>query len=89
MGKNYQVVSRDDRRTLARWLTKHGQGLLPLVELIESTELAESVGISRSAVSREFVAASEAQLKGLCERRLDELEILIVYIDGIQFAEHT
>ncbi len=199
MGKNYQVVSRDDRRTLARWLTKHGQGLLPLVELIESTELAleelvdvsgratieavlelsamqvagaphrgqrggaiiwhgrqqgqvslaerkvrvqrarlrrrgggsgaevaipayealkhndrtgarmleillrgvstrnyakvlpelaESVGISRSAVSREFVAASEAQLKGLCERRLGEPEILIVYIDGIQFAEH-
>jgi hypothetical protein len=50
--------------------------------------MAESVGISRSAVSREFVAASEAQLKGLCERRLDELEILIVYLDGIQFAEH-
>jgi putative transposase len=197
--KNYQVVSRDDRRTLARWLTKHGQGLLPLVELVESTELAleelvdvsgratieavlelsamqvagaphrgqrggaiiwhgrqqgqvslaerkvrvqrarlrrrggglgaevaipayealkhndrtgarmleillrgvstrnyakvlpemaESVGLSRSAVSRELVAASEAQLKELCERRLDELEILIVYIDGIQFAEH-
>ena len=199
MGKNYQVVSRDERRTLVRWLTKHGQGLLPLVELVESTELAleelvdvsgratieavlelsamqvagaphrgqrggaiiwhgrqqgqvslaerkvrvqrarlrrrgggigaevaipayealkhndrtgarmleillrgvstrnyakvlpemaESVGISRSAVSREFVAASEAQLTGLCERRLDELEILIVYIDGIRFAEH-
>lgn len=199
MGKNYQVVSRDDRRTLARWLTKHGQGLLPLVELVESTklaleelvdvsgratieavlelsamrvagaphrgqrggaiiwhgrqqgqvslaerkvrvqrarlrrrgggigaevaipayealkhndrtgarmleillhgvstrnyakvlpEMAESVGISRSAVSREFMVASEAQLKGLCERRLEELEILIVYIDGIQFGEH-
>ena len=199
MGKNYQVVSRDERRALVRWLTKHGQGLLPLVELVESTELAleelvdvtgratieavlelsarqvagephrgqrggaiiwhgrqqgqvslaerkvrvqrarlrrrgggigaevaipayealkhndrtgarmleillrgvstrnyakvlpemaESVGISRSAVSREFMAASEAQLKGLCERRFDELEILIVYIDGIQFGEH-
>jgi transposase-like protein len=199
VGKNYQVVSRDDRRTLARWLTKHGQGLLPLVELVESTklaleelvdvsgratieavlelsamrvagaphrgqrggaiiwhgrqqgqvslaerkvrvqrarlrrrgggigaevaipayealkhndrtgarmleillhgvstrnyakvlpEMAESVGISRSAVSREFMVASEAQLKGLCERRLEELEILIVYIDGIQFGEH-
>jgi len=199
VGKNYQVVSRDERRALVRWLTKHGQGLLPLVELVESTELAleelvdvtgratieavlelsamqvagephrgqrggaiiwhgrqqgqvslaerkvrvqrarlrrrgggigaevaipayealkhndrtgarmleillrgvstrnyakvlpemaESVGISRSAVSREFMAASEAQLKGLCERRFDELEILIVYIDGIQFGEH-
>ena len=199
MGKNCQVVSRDDRRALARWLTKHGQGLLPLVELVESTELAleelvdvtgratieavlelsamqiagephrgqrggaiiwhgrqqgqvslaerkvrvqrarlrrrgggvgaevaipayevlkhndrtgarmleillrgvstrnyakvlpelaESVGISRSAVSREFMAASAEQLQGLCERRFDEMEILIVYIDGIQFGEH-
>ena len=40
MEKNYQVVGRRDRRALARWLTKHGQGLLPLVELVESTELA-------------------------------------------------
>jgi len=30
--KNYQIVSRQDRRALARWLAKHGQGLLPLVE---------------------------------------------------------
>ena len=199
MKKNYQVVSRSDRRALARWLTKNGQGLLPLMELVESTELAleelidvtgraaieavlelsaiqvagaphrgrrdgeiiwhghqsgqvrlaerklrvermrlrrrgggvgaeipipayealranqrtgarmleillhgvstrnyakvlpemaESVGISRSAVSREFIAASEEQLKALCERRFDQLEILIVYIDGIRFDEH-
>jgi transposase-like protein len=197
--QNYQVISRQDRRALKRWLTKHGQGLLPLVELVESTELgleelidvtgraaieavlelsaiqvagephrgrrggeviwhgrqpgqvrlaerklkvdrirlrrrgggagaevaipayealkrndrtaarmlgvllngvstrnyakvlpemAESVGISRSAVSREFIAASEEKLKALCERRFDDLEILIVYIDGIRFDEH-
>src|ERR1019366_10536945 len=51
-------------------------------------EMAESVGISRSAVSREFIAASEDELKARCERRLDGREILIVYIDGIRFAEH-
>lgn len=50
--------------------------------------MAESVGISRSAVSREFITASEEQLKALCERRLERLEILILYIDGIRFAEH-
>ncbi len=199
MEKKYQVITRQDRRALARWLSKHGQGLLPLVELVESTELAldelidvtgraaieavlelsaiqvagaphrgrrdggiiwhgrqpgqvrlaerklriermrlrrrgggigaevsipayevlkrndrtaarmlgillsgvstrnyakvlpemaESVGISRSAVSREFIAASEEKLKALCERRFDDLEILIVYIDGIRFDEH-
>lgn len=199
MEKNYQVIDRNDRRALAGWLSKHGQGLLPLVELVESAELAldelidvtgraaieavlelsaralagepqrgrrggeiiwhgrqsgqvrlkerklrverirlrrrgggigaevaipayqalqrndhsatrmleillrgvstrnyakvlpemaESVGISRSAVSREFVAASEEKLRALCERRFDDLEVLIVYIDGIRFDEH-
>jgi transposase-like protein len=196
--KKYQVISRHDRRALARWLAKHGKGLLPLVEVVESIELAleelidltgrasieaelelsamavagephggrrggeiiwhgrqqgqvrlaerklevqrmrlrrrgggvgaevaipaygalkrndrtgarmleillsgvstrnyarvlpamaESVGLSRSAVSREFLAASEDELKALCERRLEEVEILIVYIDGIRFGE--
>jgi putative transposase len=197
--KNYQVISRQDRRALAQWLTKNGQGLLPLVELVEGAEIAleelidvtgratieavlelsalqvagapqrgrrdgeviwhgrqpgqvrlsdrklkvqrirlrrrgggmgaevpvpayealkahdrtgarmleillsgvstrnyakvlpemaESVGLSRSAVSREFIAASADQLQALCERRLDGLEILIIYIDGIRFAGH-
>jgi putative transposase len=197
--KNYQVISRQDRRALAHWLTKNGQGLLPLVELVEGAqialeelidvtgratieavlelsalqvagepqrgrrdgeviwhgrqpgqvrlsdrklkvqrirlrrrgggmgaevpvpayearkahdrtgarmleillsgvstrnyakvlpEMAESVGLSRSAVSREFIAASADQLQALCERRLDGLEILIIYIDGIRFAGH-
>jgi putative transposase len=196
--KKYQVISRYDRRALARWLAKNGQGLLPLVELVEGAELAleelidvtgratieavlalsalqvagephrgrrggevlwhgsqlgqvrlaerklkvrrmrlrrrgggpgaevpvpayealkandctgarmleillsgvstrnyakvlpemaESVGISRSAVSREFIAASEDELKALCARRLEEVEILIIYIDGIRFGE--
>ncbi|MGB6563644.1 MAG: hypothetical protein WBE69_13665 [Candidatus Binataceae bacterium] len=39
-------------------------------------EIAESVGISLSAASREFIAASEDEFKALCERRLDGLEIL-------------
>ena len=46
-------------------------------------EMAETVGVSKSSVSREFVEASGAELKALCERRFDEKDILIVYIDGI------
>ena len=49
--------------------------------------MAETVGVSKSQISREFAAASEQQLKTLCERRFDELDILIVYIDGIQFGD--
>ncbi len=42
----------------------------------------------RSAVSREFAAASAAQLKALCERCFDEVDLLIIYLDGVQFGEH-
>ena len=49
--------------------------------------MAETVGVSKSQISREFATASEQQLKTLCERRFDEMDILIVYIDGIQFGD--
>ena len=34
-------------------------------------EMAESVGISKSSVSFESIAASQEQLRQLCERRLE------------------
>ena len=51
-------------------------------------EMAETVGVSKSAISREFIEASENALKELAERRFDEKDILIVYIDGIVFGGH-
>lgn len=51
-------------------------------------EMAESCGVSKSAVSREFAAASAEQLRSLCERRFDEVELLVIYLDGVQFGEH-
>ncbi len=51
-------------------------------------EMAETVGVSKSEVSREFVEASAEQLQGLMERPLDELEIAVVYLDGIRFGVH-
>ena len=50
-------------------------------------EMADTVGISKSSVSREFIEASEETIRGLCERRLDDKDILIVYIDGIQYGQ--
>jgi putative transposase len=49
-------------------------------------EMAASVGMSKSAVSREAVEASTEKLKQLQERRWDETEILILYIDGQRFG---
>ena len=50
-------------------------------------EMAETVGVSKSQLSREFIAAGEKRLKELCERRFDDMDILVVYIDGIQFGD--
>jgi transposase-like protein len=51
-------------------------------------QMAETVGVSRSAVSRKAVEASAEQLKRLQERRWDNVEILVIYIDGQRFGEH-
>jgi transposase-like protein len=50
--------------------------------------MAETVGVSRSAVSRQAIEASVEQLKQLQERHWDQVEILVIYIDGQRFAEH-
>jgi len=50
-------------------------------------EMAETVNVSKSQISREFIAASEKQFKHLCERRFDDIDILAIYIDGIQFGD--
>ncbi len=48
-------------------------------------EMAETVGVARSSVSRQAVEASEAELRRLCERHLDDLALLIIYLylDGV------
>lgn len=48
-------------------------------------EMADTVGVSKSTVSRESIEASEAALKQLLERRFDEVDLLIIYIDGMKF----
>jgi transposase-like protein len=49
-------------------------------------EMAETVGVSKSQISREFMASSENRFKQLCERRFDGIDIVAVYVDGIQFG---
>jgi len=50
-------------------------------------EMADTVGVSKSTVSREFIEQSQQALKELCERRFDDLDILVVYIDGLRFGQ--
>ena len=46
-------------------------------------------GASASAVSRSFVAASEARVRELAQRRFDESNFAAVFIDGVCFARQT
>ena len=50
--------------------------------------MAATVGVSRSAVSRQAIEASAEQLKALRERRWETTEILVIYIDGQRFGTH-
>jgi transposase-like protein len=45
-------------------------------------------GTSKSAVSRRFVARTRAQLETWQTRRLDGLDLVALFIDGVQFARH-
>ena len=46
-------------------------------------EMADTAGVSKSAVSREFVEASEKTLEELLARRFDTMNMVAIYIDGI------
>lgn len=51
-------------------------------------QMAATVGVSRSAISRKAIDASIEQLQQLQERRWEDVEILVMYIDGQRFADH-
>jgi putative transposase len=51
-------------------------------------KMAETVGVSRSSVSRQAIEASAEQLQALREKRWDATEILVIYIDGQRFGAH-
>lgn len=50
--------------------------------------MAGTVGIAKSSVSRQFIRASTRALEEPMERRLERLDILVLYLDGIVVAGH-
>lgn len=60
--------------------TRHYATVLPA--------MAETVGISKSQISRENIEAGERLLRELAERDFADLDILIIYIDGIQLGDY-
>ncbi len=60
--------------------TRHYEEVVPKV--------AQRCGVSRSAVSRRVQEASAEALKELCARRFDEVDLLVIYVDGKDFGGH-
>ena len=53
-------------------------------------EMAATVGVSRSSISRQAIEASTEQLQQLQERRWETTDILGIYIDGaLRLAPHS
>jgi len=52
-------------------------------------EMAETAGVSRSAVSRAAIEASEAEVEALLSRRFDDVKLSVIYIDGLIFGKYT
>jgi transposase-like protein len=65
----------------------HGVSTRNYKEVIPA--MAETAGVSRSAVSRQIAEASEAEVEALLSRRFDDVKLLIIYIDGLIFGEYT
>jgi putative transposase len=51
--------------------------------------LLDGYGIEKSSVSRQFVQASAGQLQKLCERKLEELELVAILIDSKEVGGQT
>ena len=79
MQVNGQVAQRVLQILLAGVSTRKYREVLP--------EMAESVGISKSSVSRELIDGCEATLRQLCERRFDAVPLVVIYIDGVRFGD--
>ena len=49
----------------------------------------ESVGVSRSSVSRRFVTRTKEQVTAFLSRSLGELDLPVIMLDGVCLAEHV
>lgn len=63
---------------------RYAAGLEPVGETVQAT----AKSISKSAVSRRFVAATEAALDELMHADLSDLDLVALMIDGVHFADH-
>jgi transposase-like protein len=83
----YAALQKNGRKSARMWeLLLRGVSTRDYQTVIR--EMAATVGVSKSSVSREFVEESGQKLRELNERRLEGWDILVVYLDGMVHGEH-
>ena len=80
---------QDDERLGARMLDILMKGVSTRNYAGVIGAMAGTAGVSKSAVSREAVEAAEKSIDEVLTRRLDELDLLVIYVDGLIFADHV
>lgn len=82
------AVLQDDERMSRRMMELLLSGVSTRDYQKVIREMADTVGVSKSSVSREFVEESATKLQELNERSLVGQELLIIYLDGMVYGEH-
>jgi putative transposase len=88
----YELASSTEllgREAMARMLAKlscrrYVVGLEPMGEAVEG----RTRSVSKSAVSRRFVAMTESALAELMASDLSELDLVVIMVDGANFGDH-
>jgi len=66
-----------------------GEVEVPAYQAMQTNRrMAQTVGVSKSSVSREVIEASEQVLRQLAERRFDDQDIVIIYLDGLRLGNY-
>ena len=77
---------QDDQRLGSRMLDILMKGVSTRNYSGVISEMADTVSVSKSAVSRETIEAAEKKIDELFVRRFDELDLLVIYVDGLIFS---
>ncbi len=83
------AAMQDDERLGARMLDLLMKGVSTRNDAGVIGAMAGAVGVSKSAVSRETIEAAEKSIDAVLARRFDELDLLVIYVDGLIFSGHT
>jgi putative transposase len=89
-GQEVQLESYGQLQQDGKWQRAVREGVVAGLSTRNYRRAVESVlegyGIEKSSVSRQFVAVSGNELRALCERRLEDLNLVVLMIDGIHFG---